>query len=393
MPLRCVFPWLLTQYRREYHIGETYYVVAHPKSARAQIELSSFVQAVAHKNVLVLCRFVPRAHAEPRLCMLAPLIEEALDAFYMVRVPFCDDVHRFAFPPLDRLPVKGGGFITKHATIPDSAQQASMDAFVDAMDLMDMDEDGDAEGWYAPTLSLNPAIHGIRHALKWRFLRPDAPLPPRPAALERFLTTPTATEQRARAPRDAAAAAFAVHLPAPSRAPTRAPAAPPSKPPPDDSDETPDEDAFVDVEEAPSHVAVGPHRIRLGSAAADFAELIRTSDAISEACVAMQTVLFRLLEEDTSPDASRITSALHAFRSCAAEYDEALLFNEFVARHDGLTQLPAQVSAARRVRAPRVVAARNGSPSRSRAHNARRRRRPPLAGRRRAGHSVLVARL
>ena len=107
----------------------------------------------------------------------------------------------------------------------------------------------------------------------------------------------------------------------------------------------------------------------------------------------MQTVLFRLLEEDTSPDASRITSALHAFRSCAAEYDEALLFNEFVARHDGLTQLPAQVSAARRVRAPRVVAARNGSPSRSRAHNARRRRRPPLAGRRRAGHSVLVARL
>lgn len=54
-------------YQREYHLGETYYVVAHPHSARSQIALSSLVQAAAVKGVYALARLVSRAHADPKV--------------------------------------------------------------------------------------------------------------------------------------------------------------------------------------------------------------------------------------------------------------------------------------------------------------------------------------
>ncbi|KAL4402678.1 telomere maintenance protein [Malassezia pachydermatis] len=73
-------------YRREYHLGETYYVTAPTTSTRAQVALSSLVQAAAVKGVYALCRWVPRAQAEPKLYILAPLVESEYDGFYMVRV-------------------------------------------------------------------------------------------------------------------------------------------------------------------------------------------------------------------------------------------------------------------------------------------------------------------
>lgn len=133
-------------YRREYHLGETYYVLPNPRTPRAQIALSSLVQAAAVKGVYALARYVARAHAEPRLCVLAPLIEHEFDGFYMVRVPFRDDVRRWAFPPLDRVVTSTGHTVRTHPTIPTPAQQAQMDALVERMDLMDMDDHGDEEG-------------------------------------------------------------------------------------------------------------------------------------------------------------------------------------------------------------------------------------------------------
>lgn len=329
-------------YRREFHLGETHYVIANPKSPRAQIALSSLVQAALVKDVYILCRLVSREHADPKLCVLAPLVEQEMDCFCMTRVPFREDVKRFAFPPLDRVPTKTGSELKEHATIPTAAQQQDMDAFVDAMDLMDMDPDGDAEGWYAPQLSFNPAIHGVKNAIKWRFLAPDkTELPELHPVLRQFLATPDDAEARARPVRDACANAF---VPPQRAVPKRdAPATPSKKPRADsDSDATPDEDA---PDASTEYVAVPDGRIRTAHAVDDFEALVYSTEAVTETCNAMQQVLFALIAQDPPPSHfPAICRALHAYRAAAMELEEAVPFNRYVAR---LTQVSAKVEEAR----------------------------------------------
>ena len=306
-------------YRREYHLGETSYVVPNPKSPRAHIALSSLVQAALVKDVYLLCRWVSRAHADPKLCVLAPLVEQEMDCFCMVRVLFREDVKRFAFPPLDRVPAKDGTEVRTHPTIPTDAQQADMDRLVDAMDLMDADPDGDPEGWYAPNLSFNPAIHGVKNAVKWRFLAPErADLPELHPVLAQFLSTPEQVEHRARSVREACAAAFAARKPQASAAGgASAPTTPNKKARTDsDSDATPDEDA----EEAErTEIPVrGGGVLRLAHIVQDFEASVYGTERITETCEAMQVALQALVRVP-SPDSALVVRALHAYRAAAAE--------------------------------------------------------------------------
>ncbi|KAI3620422.1 hypothetical protein CBS9595_002389 [Malassezia furfur] len=309
-------------YRREYHLGETSYVVPNPKSPRAHIALSSLVQAALVKDVYLLCRWVSRAHADPKLCVLAPLVEQEMDCFCMVRVPFREDVKRFAFPPLDRVPAKDGTEVRTHPTIPTDAQQADMDRLVDAMDLMDADPDGDPEGWYAPNLSFNPAIHGVKNAVKWRFLAPErADLPELHPVLAQFLSTPEQVEHRARSVREACAAAFAARKPQASAAGgASAPTTPNKKARTDsDSDATPDEDA----EEAErTEIPVrGGGVLRLAHIVQDFEASVYGTERITETCEAMQVALQALLEEAV-PFLARFKKHLLAF--CPSLWNDAL---------------------------------------------------------------------
>lgn len=364
-------------YRREYHMGETYYVIAHPSSKRAQVALSSLVQAAAVKGVYALCRLVTRPNADPKLCILAPLIESEYDAFYLVHVPFRDDVKRVAFPPLDRVMTSTGASIFEHPTIPTNEQQSTMDAFVDQMDLMDMDDEGDPEGWYTPTLSYHPAIHGLKNAIKWRYLYPQAPLLPLHASLQRFLHVPRRVEERARPARDACAAAFGVHVP-PSLVPTAKRNAgrtndadihtdansdtitlnlnqSDSKAVPNTAPESgklthSDSDTDTDTGSPQAHdidqdplnnlreqvtlpsntpsIRVGDAgHLRLNHLKPDFEALLATA-AVSETCHAMAQALLALVSE--KKDLSVLMPALLSFRQHAAELDEALTWNSYV---------------------------------------------------------------
>ena len=63
----------------------------------------------------------------------------------LIQVPFADDVRRYTFPSLDNLINRKGEKVTEHPYIPTNEQMDAMDAFVDAMDLMEAgekDEDG-----------------------------------------------------------------------------------------------------------------------------------------------------------------------------------------------------------------------------------------------------------
>ncbi|WFD31010.1 chitobiosyldiphosphodolichol beta-mannosyltransferase [Malassezia sp. CBS 17886] len=349
-----------TQYRREYTLGETYYVVASSDSPRAQVALASVARAAAELHALVLCRFVGRTHTDPKLCMLAPYrVGDAFDAFTMARVPFRDDVKRFAFPPLDRVTDKNGEKVRMHATIPTPEQQALMDRFVDSMDLGSVD---DAPS-YTPRASFNPAIHDIKNAIKWRFLHASSELPSLPPTLARFLTIPAAVEARAMSARQECAAAFAplagsrggpgdaarargadgdgaqedaldtdaedaaaaeeaerayalarTHPPAPPPAHASAPqrASPPAPPPP----------RFIAL---PSEAG----RIRLAHPVEDF-EALTEGEYVTEACEAMEQVIRCLLRAQDAGCLPLVCRCLDAFRTAAALLDEAPRWNTFI---------------------------------------------------------------
>ncbi|WFD43208.1 ATP-dependent DNA helicase yku80 [Malassezia psittaci] len=307
-----------SSYRREYHLGETSLMIANPKSPHAQIALSSLAQAAAEKGVYLLCRLVSRPNLDPKLCILAPNLEQNQDGFIMTRVPFREDVKRFAFAPLDHVPTKEGGDLRVHPTIPTSEQQDAMDQLVDSMSLMDADPDQDPEGWYASSLSFNPAIHSIKNAVKWRFLSPENhDLPELHPKLTQFLNTPFQVETRARPVRDKSANLFATRKP---QQPKKVSDEPRKKARQDsDSDITPDEDEDEALPKDTKQVSVrGGGYIRMSQPVEDFEAYVYDTEQISEACEAMTQVLFLLTEQDPA-DYALIVRSLHCFRAAAVE--------------------------------------------------------------------------
>ncbi|WFD06543.1 ATP-dependent DNA helicase yku80 [Malassezia vespertilionis] len=323
-------------YRREYHLGETYFVIADPKSARAQIQLSSLANAAADRDVYALCRYVTRNHADPRLCMLAPFVDEEISYFAMVRVPFREDVKRFAFPPLDRVQTNTGEELRAHSTIPTPEQQAHMDKFVDSMDLMDVDEHGDGDGWYSCAESYNPAVHGLKNAVKHKFLYCNADaLPDLNSELTRFFDSPQAVKERSADILRDCASVFAVHArphekeqpPAPHKKPRHSA----------DSDATPDEDEQVlgKIQTDAIKVRGTQHVLPLADPAKAFALLVHSTESITEACEAMQHVVFRLLDTKMTNGADtteRMEQCIRAYYDAATQLDEAPAFNAFLRR-------------------------------------------------------------
>lgn len=325
-----------------------------------------------------------------QLCLLAPLVEHEFDGFYMVRVPFRDDVRRWAFPPLDRIVTSAGHTVRTHPSIPTPTQQAQMDTFVAQMDLMDMDDDGDPEGyvgpvhlrrWYAPSLSYAPAVHGTKQAILHRFLHPGTPLPPLHPSLTVFLHTPPRAEARARAAREACAAATGSGIPPAAQAPDvsasdSARYATPPMPIPSDSEATPTDDETTSL-----GVTVAGSALRFTHAAHDFETLVHSTPAVSETCAAMAQLLLRWLDRD--PPTDEILAALRAFRSAACALDESLTWNTYVAAsyHH---QLRAHLSYQGAVPHTDLVAQPAGPP-RPRADYRERRPIAPLPGRSRRG--------
>lgn len=195
-----------------------------------------------------------------------------------------------------------------------------MDTFVDLMDLMDMDDHPD--GWYAPSLCYHPAIHALKHAIKWRFMFPNQPLPPLHPKLQEFLHIPSSVEDRARDTRTACAAAFQVHAPQKHPA-TEAASETPAKQVKEDNSET-----ETDTETEPdTTMNTNAEPIPLDQILPTFEARIKTS-AVSETCQDMSRTLLTLVSRRV--ETNHIMEAMHVFRRSAAELDESLTYNTYV---------------------------------------------------------------
>jgi ATP-dependent DNA helicase 2 subunit 2 len=138
-------------------------------------------------------------------------------------MPFADDTRRYTFASLNKLISKTGEEITKHPYIPTDSQQAAMDNFVDAMDLMaagDKDEEGYAHSlplltpltnllftisnrmpWFNPVDSYNPSIHRVKQAMFHCAVVSDIttyPLPPPHPELLKYFNPPKRVRKHAK---------------------------------------------------------------------------------------------------------------------------------------------------------------------------------------------------
>ncbi|SOV06310.1 related to ATP-dependent DNA helicase II, 80 kDa subunit [Ustilago sp. UG-2017a] len=170
-------------YRREYNMDQIWYVFADHAQVKAQLQLSTLVRAMAEMDVLAVVRLVRKDGAEPELGVIKPKVEEHNEYFFYSKAPFREDLRRFPFPPLDRVITTDGTEIRLAPTIPDEQDQEAMDAFIDSLEL--------PGEWYDVLQSYNPAIHGLKTAVRHRFIHPDANHLPAPhPELVKYLEAP-----------------------------------------------------------------------------------------------------------------------------------------------------------------------------------------------------------
>ncbi|KAG5646900.1 hypothetical protein DXG03_001976 [Asterophora parasitica] len=191
-------------FRRELSLGEIQYVWADPASASQQVAMSSIVQAMYEKNVMAIARWVTKDGMDPKMGVLTPVVEDAVDCFLWAQMPFADDVRKYSFASLDHLVTKKGEVLTEHPFIPTEDQCDAMDNFIDAMDLMDAgekDEEGIRGPWFDTLLSYNPAIHRTKQAMFHCAIVSDIdtnPLPPPHPELLKYFDPPRRVLKRAR---------------------------------------------------------------------------------------------------------------------------------------------------------------------------------------------------
>ncbi|KAG8856720.1 ATP-dependent DNA helicase II subunit 2 [Serendipita sp. 411] len=191
------------KFRREWAMGEVYYIWPNSDSGRDQVEFSSIVQAMDEEDLCVIIRMVTGANFAPKLGAAIPRALETLDCLLWVQMPFAEDHRNYTFQSLDTLYNRRGVQLNKHQNIPTDDMLEAMDAYVDSLDLMEIekDEDGNRFPWFDNLYSYNPALHRVKqalfHAAVSRSLATQ-PLPPPHPELMKYFEQPKKVMKRSK---------------------------------------------------------------------------------------------------------------------------------------------------------------------------------------------------
>lgn len=333
-------------YRREYNVEAVWYVFADGTQAKAQLQLASFIQAMTELDVLALVRLVRKDGAEPELGILKPQVDPTTSYFFYSKAPFREDLRRFLFPPLDRVITTEGEEMRKGPTIPDADDLEAMSAFVDSMEL-------DAD-WFKVEESFNPAIHGLKAAVRHRVIHPDDPHVPGPhPSLLKYLEAPHTVRVRGAQAADKCKERFKIaYVPPKSnsgqkkrdvasaqlddtrdggkygRTTTNAEvaAAKSMAPPDDESDETEDESAArPPAPSEPQAATQSSSLLDTSRPVAHFRELVQKDD-VTQAVVQLEATIRHLVAQRTYDVA---VDCMKAGKTVAQEYEEAMRWNLF----------------------------------------------------------------
>ncbi|KAF7620376.1 ATP-dependent DNA helicase II subunit 2 [Aspergillus flavus] len=174
------------QYQRYMHMSNTNIIIAQRANDKAALALSSFIHALFELECYAVARLVVKENKPPVIVLLAPSIEPEYECLLEVQLPFAEDVRTYRFPPLDKVITVSGKVVTQHRNLPSDDLLDVMGKYVNSMELVDADEDGDPVETFPIDDSYSPVLHRIDAAIRARAIHPDQPIPPPSERLTKF---------------------------------------------------------------------------------------------------------------------------------------------------------------------------------------------------------------
>ncbi|KAL1873454.1 hypothetical protein VTK73DRAFT_952 [Phialemonium thermophilum] len=176
------------------NMGEAGIIIAQKFNERAELALSSFVNALYELESYAIARYVAKDGQNPLLVLLipSPKLESETECLYDIPLPFAEDVRSYQFPPLDKVITANGPVTSNHRLLPDENLQKAMSDYVDAMDLSGfaVDDEGKPSEYAPLDESYNPIIHRINQAIRQRAVHPERPIEPAAGILLRYSKPP-----------------------------------------------------------------------------------------------------------------------------------------------------------------------------------------------------------
>jgi len=147
--------------------------VPSPKNENDKKALFALVQEMLRTNKVLICRFVSRANADPKLVCLSPHMSSNGAIFYLNNLPTIEDLRDFQFESLNECTVK---------------QEEVVSKFIDSLDLEIEDEEGEkAVEKLKPSNVYNPTLQYFYQCLEHRALNDQNNLPKLDETIEDYM--------------------------------------------------------------------------------------------------------------------------------------------------------------------------------------------------------------
>lgn len=155
-----------------HYIGGTDIVVPSPQNPNDKTALHALATEMLRTNKVLICRFVPRANADPKLVSLSAHISSNGAIFYLNTLPTIEDLRDFQFESLNECTVK---------------QEEVVSKFIDSLDLEMQDEDGEKTERLKPSEVYNPTLQYFYQCLEHRALNDQNNLPKLDETIEDYM--------------------------------------------------------------------------------------------------------------------------------------------------------------------------------------------------------------
>ncbi|QKX56594.1 uncharacterized protein TRUGW13939_03699 [Talaromyces rugulosus] len=186
------------RYDRFMNMSTSNVIIAQKTNEKASLALSSFIHALFELDCYAVARLVVKDNRNPLLVLLAPSIEPDFECLLEVQLPFVEDVRSYKFPPLDRVLTVSGKTVDEHRNLPSEDLMNAMSKYVDSMELVEKDEEGETVDAIPMEDSFSPLLHRLEQAIRWRAIHPNEPLPPPSKKLTQFSKPPEEVQARAK---------------------------------------------------------------------------------------------------------------------------------------------------------------------------------------------------
>ncbi|EHK96413.1 putative ATP-dependent DNA helicase II subunit 2 [Glarea lozoyensis 74030] len=152
-------------------MGESCMTVAQSVNEKAVVALSSLIHALHELDSYAVARIVLKDMKEPKIILLAPVIEPDFEGLADVPLPFAEDVRIY---------------------LPSDELTDAMEDYVDAMDLSTFGkgEDGEPIEYMTMEETYSPTVHRINAAIRNRAIYPDEPIKPPPEVVMKWANPP-----------------------------------------------------------------------------------------------------------------------------------------------------------------------------------------------------------